>query len=215
MSFPIAMVVSLAGAAPAPFDPSLLLGGFALGASASGEAITQGGLVAAYPKLGGSLALEGIATLSWRLPIETTLELGYRRLEGARSDDTRSWIWYAPTSLLVSGRLDWGAVSLLGGVGPSAVVWQEAGSEVAVPGRLDWGVRWGALVEASVRWHTPYLRPSLSPGAQGPQGLDLFASFGGRASDVADSVSGTVCNGEPCGFDWSALRVAGGALVRF
>ena len=190
--------------------------GVALGLSAAGEAITQGGLVDAYPKLSGSLSFEAITSISWRLPIETTLEVGYRRVEGGRSDDSRSWIWYVPASLLVSGRLDVAAISLLAGAGPSVVAWEEEASEAAVAGRLDWGARWGASVEASVRWHTPFLRPSLSQaGRGGPTGLDLFVSAGGRVSHVADSVAQSLCNGEPCGFDWSAARVSGGALVRF
>jgi hypothetical protein len=187
----------------------------AVGGQLAGEAVTQGGLVDAYPRLGGSLSIEGVASMRWTLPIETGLELGYRRIEGSRSDDSTSWIWYVPASLLVSGRLDVGPLALLGGAGPSAVIWREAGSEAAVPGRLDWGVRWGALVEASVRWHTPFLRESLALRGRSPTGVDLFVSAGGRFSHVADSVAEQQCNGEPCGFDWSAVRVCGGALVSF
>ncbi len=210
------MLISLVAVALSaePVSPPLVRGA-SLGAAAAGEAVTQGGLVDAYPRLGGSLSLEAVAALSWTLPIETTLELGFRRVEGGRSDDSRSWIWYVPGSLLVSGRLDLGVVSLLGGAGPSAVLWQEAASDAAVAGRLDWGVRWGLLTEASVRWRTTYLRPTMAQGTGGPQGLDLFVAVGGRFSDVADSAASTDCNGEPCGFDWSAVRLSGGALVRF
>ncbi len=197
-----------------PVEPPLVHGA-SLGLALSGEAVTQGGLVDAYPRLGGNVSFEGIAALSWTWPVETTLEVGYRRVEGARSDDSRSWIWYVPASLLVSGRLDVGSVSLLGGLGPSLVLWQEEASESAIAGRLDWGLRWGLLTEASVRWHTTYLRPSLAQGGRGPQGLDLFVAVGGRISYVADSVAAQDCNGERCGFDWSAARVSGGALIRF
>ena len=204
----IPLFLSSALAAPAPVT------GLGLGLAGSGEAVMQGGLVDAYPKLSGSFSGEALVTASLRWPVEVGLEVGYRRLSGTNHADESSWIWYAPVSLLVSGRLDMGAVTLLGGAGPALVTWQEKSSSMAVSGRQDWGARWGALVEASGRYHTPWLRPAY-PGAGGPAGLDLFASVGARFSDVADSAASASCHEDVCGFDWSAIRLSGGVLVRF
>ncbi|MSQ01925.1 MAG: hypothetical protein EXR71_08535 [Myxococcales bacterium] len=200
-----------ASATPAPWGVREI----AVGVAGSGESVFQGGLVDAYPKLGGSLSLEGTVSSHVSGPLELGLELGYRRLTGQRQDGSSSWIWYAPVSLLASGRLDVGAVSVLGGLGPSMVVWQEQGSPEAMTGRQDWGVRFGVLVETSARWHTPFLRQPMYLEGTSAARLDIFASFGARFSDVADSAAASGCREEPCGFDWSAFRVGAGVLVRF
>lgn len=187
----------------------------AVGVSATGESVLQGGLVEFYPKLGGSLSGEGIFSLATIWPVEVGLQLGYRRIAGKTSGDDDSWIWYVPATLLASGRLDLGSVSLLGGLGPSIVAWQERASPAEVSDRKDWGARWGLLTEASVRWHSPFLRASLREPSQGPAGIDLFVSMGARFSHVSDAAVDTCTSGEDCGFDWSAIRLGGGALVRF
>lgn len=184
----------------------------ALGVAGSGEAVMQGGLVAAYPQLGKSLSAEVLASAKLPAPVEITLEVGYRRLSGTTTSGDASWIWYVPVSGVVSGRLDVGSVSLLGGLGPSMVTWQEQASGADVPGRKDWGLRWGVLLETSARYHTPWLSsPSLDPARRGG-GLDLFVSAGARFSDVADAA--TACSASECGFDWSAFRLSGGVLLR-
>jgi hypothetical protein len=186
----------------------------AIGLAGSGESVLQGGLTDAYPKLAGSFSGEALVSAQLQWPVEVTLELGYRRLSGTTSSGDGSWIWYVPASLLVSGRLDAGAVSVLGGLGPNLVGWEEEGSAAAVPGREDWGVRWGLLLEASVRWHTPWMAsPSLDPRHRSG-GLDLFVSGGARFSDVADAAADATCHESTCGFDWSAFRLSGGVLLR-
>ncbi len=208
----ILFLASAFAATPAPSGVREI----AVGLVGSGESVLQGGLVDAYPKIGGSLAIEGLVSSHVHGPLEIGLELGYRRLTGERQDGSSSWIWYAPVSLLASGRLDLGAVSVLGGLGPSMVIWQEQGSPEATSGRQDWGARFGVLMETSARWHTPFLRqPMYLEGSASATGLDIFASFGARFSDVADSAGGSGCSEEPCGFDWSALRIGAGVLVRF
>lgn len=188
---------------------------FSVGISGSGESILQGGLVEFYPKLSGSFSGEGTLSAATVWPLELSLEVGYRRVSGIATDDADSWIWYVPASLLVSGRMDMGSVSVLGGLGPSMVAWQEKSSTANENGRKDWGVRWGALTEVSVRWHTPYLRPSLRAPEEGPRGLDLFVAFGARFSHVSDAAVAACTDGGDCGFDWSAIRLGGGVLVRF
>ncbi len=212
----ILLIASAFAASPAPPAPAGVRE-VSVGLLGSAESVMQGGLVDAYPKIGGSFSLEGLVSVQVRGPLEIGLELGYRRLTGQRQDGSSSWIWYAPVSVLASGRLDLGAVSVLGGLGPSMVVWQEQGSPEATTGRQDSGARFGVLVEASARWHTPFLRQPmyLERAGTSAAGLDIFASFGARFSDVADSAAGAGCAEEPCGFDWSALRVGAGVLVRF
>lgn len=187
----------------------------ALGVGLGGEAVLQGGLVDAYPTLGTGLGVEVGASAALSVPVELSLEVGYRRADGVRRDGSGSWIWYLPVSGLVSGRLDLGTVSLLGGLGPSIVVWQEEGSPEALPGRQDWGARWGLLGEVSVRWHTSFVREPLYAETRTSRGLDLYVSVGSRVSDVADAASAATCAEEPCGFDWSAVRLGAGALFRF
>ena len=187
----------------------------AVGVSATGESVLQGGLVEFYPKLGGSLSGEGTFSVASIWPVEASLQLGYRRLSGKTSADDDSWIWYVPATLLVSGRMDLGSVSLLGGLGPSIVAWQERASPRDVGERKDWGARWGLLTEASVRWHSPFLRDSLREPGGRPAGIDLFAAMGARFSHVSDAAVAACTPGADCGFDWSAIRLGGGALVRF
>ena len=184
----------------------------ALGIAGSGESVLQDGLVQRYPSLGRSFSGEVLISAELPWPVEVGLEAGYRRVDGTTTTDTTSWIWYAPVSLVVSGRLDAGPVALLGGVGPSLVAWQEKGSEAAVAGREDWGARWGVVAEASLRYHVPWLPPSV--GGVRSAALDVFLTGGARFSDVADSAAAQTCHGDTCGFDWSAMRLSGGVLFR-
>ncbi len=187
----------------------------AVGAGLSGEAVMQGGLVDAYQNLGGSLSIEAHTHVTLTIPVELSFQVTYRRVEGERTDGSGSWLWYLPIAGLVSGRADFGSLTLLGGLGPTVVTWQEEGSPEAVAGREDWGARWGVLIEGSVRWHTSALRPPIYADTRTNRGLDVYASVGTRMSDVADAAESTGCSDAPCGFDWSAMRLGAGVLVRF
>lgn len=196
------------------FAATPLVAGIAAGVSGTGEAVLQDGLVRAYEDVGGSFALEGLVTVSSSFPIELTLEVGYRRLAGTLVEsDVSSWFWYVPASLVVSGRYDTPSVSVLGGLGPSWVVYAEQPGESAGEARSDAGARPGVLFEVSARWHTGAIKPSMHHPDQGPKDLDVFASAGFRYSDVNDAA--TTCSEPPCGIDLSAFRVSAGAMVRF
>lgn len=203
----ILLLTTLSSAAP-------LVSAVSAGVSGTGEAIMQDGLVRAYEQLGGSFALEGVVSASTVYPVEATLQVGFRQIGGALiGSDTPSWFWYAPVTLLVSGRYDLPGVSFLAGAGPSWVVYGEAPGESTDEDRSDTGARPGLLFEVSGRWHTGAIKPSLHHPDQGPKDLDVFASAGFRYSDVSDAATG--CSENPCGIDLSAFRLSAGAMVRF
>lgn len=194
-----------------------IISGVGAGVSGTGESMMQDGLVRAYESLGGSFSLEGVLTVSGVLPIEATIEVGYRRVSGTLiGTETSSWFWYIPATLLVSGRYDTPAVSLLGGLGPSWVIYAEQPGESSGEARSDAGARPGVLFEVSARWHTGAIKRSMHDPDQGPKDLDVFLAAGYRYSDVSDAArdAGT-CAEPPCGIDLSAFRLSAGAMVRF
>jgi hypothetical protein len=208
------MLLLLATAATAADHAPVEVG---FGLSGTGEAVLQDGIVRVYEGMSGSFAAEAVADVSLAIPVDVTLEVGYRRLSGVRiGSDASTWFWYVPISAVILGRLDSGPISLLAGAGPSWVVYAEAPGESSSEERSDSGARPGVLFEASARWRTDWLVPSMRPGATGPRGLDLFASTGFRYSDVSDAArESNSCAEPPCGLDLSAFRVSAGVMVRF
>ena len=188
----------------------------AVGVGASGESVFQDGLRRVYDDAGGSVAAEAIVAARTAWPVEVTLELGFRQLAGTRAGGSASTsLWYAPVSGLLSGRYDAGQVALLLGAGPSWVLYGESPGEVLTTERSDSGARPGLLVEASGRWHTDWVRPSLHHPDQGPRGVDLYLSVGYRYSDVNDAArEANTCMEAPCGLDLSAARVSAGLALR-
>lgn len=188
----------------------------AVGFAANGEAVFQDGLKRVYEDIGGSLGGELLVSARTRGPVEITLEGGYRELEGTRAGGTAATsLWYAPVSALVSARYDAGQVALLLGAGPSWVLYGESAGEVLDTERSDSGARPGVLFEASGRWHTDWVRPTLHHPDQGPRGLDVFLSLGYRYSDVNDAArEANTCMEAPCGIDMSAARVSAGLALR-
>ncbi|MBM4366650.1 MAG: hypothetical protein FJ102_10585 [Deltaproteobacteria bacterium] len=188
----------------------------AVGLAASGEAVFQDGLKRVYEDIGGSLGGELVVSARTRWPVEVTFEGGFRELEGIRAGGTAGTaLWYAPVSALLSARYDAGQVALLAGAGPSWVLYGESTGEVIDTDRSDSGARPGVLFEASGRWHTDWVRPTLHHPDQGPRGVDVFVSLGYRYSDVNDAArEANTCMEAPCGIDMSAARVSAGLALR-
>ena len=188
----------------------------AVGVAGTGEAVFQEALARVYDDMPGSLAAEVVLSARTRWPIEVSMELGFRQLAGTREGgESPTSFWYAPVTVLASGRYDAGSVALLAGLGPSWVAYGESPGEALDVERSDGGARPGVLFEASGRWHSPWLAPSLHHPDEGPRGMDLFLSVGYRYSDVADAARAATCMEAPCGIDLSAARGSAGAMVRF
>lgn len=189
----------------------------AVGLGGTGEAVFQEALARVYDDISGSLAAEVVVSARTRWPVEVSMELGFRQLAGTREGgEAPTSFWYAPVTLLVSGRYDAGSVALLAGAGPSWVAYGESPGEALDVERSDGGARPGVLFEASGRWHSPWLEPSLHHPDRGPAGLDLYVAVGYRHSDVSDAArEAGSCMEAPCGIDLSAARASVGALVRF
>lgn len=188
----------------------------AVGLAANGEAVFQDGLKRVYEDIGGSVGGEIMVSARTRWPVEFSLEGGFRELAGTREGGTAATaLWYAPVSALVSARYDAGQIALLAGAGPSWVLYGESAGEVLDTERSDSGARPGVLFEASGRWHTDWIRPTLHHPEEGPRGLDVFVAFGYRYSDVNDAArEANTCMEAPCGIDLSAARVSAGLALR-
>jgi hypothetical protein len=181
-----------------------------------GEAVRDEAIGRVY----GGASLAGEVALSAGLPfgIEASVLVGYRRLggsaltaEGVPDGASPTWLWYAPVAATVGYGYDMGTVDLFAGLGPSYVVWAEEPGTQAGVGYS--GGKIGMLLEGGAR--VPLGRPltDIRYEPPSPTAAELVLTAGWRGTFRR---RGDECpDANPCGLDFSALRLGAGLGVRF
>ena len=188
-----------------------------VGVRAVGEALRDTSISEVY----GDTSVGGEVTVSVPLPFQTEVALlaGYRRFSGTSappegeegSSSGATWMWLAPVSAVGRYTASSGGLTLLGGLGPSVVLWSES------PGQPDGvgtqGSKAAMLVEVGGRTQLGRSFGEIREEPTDPRALELEAVLGYR---WALRRHGEECgDADVCGLDLSALRFSLGLQARF
>ena len=187
-----------------------------VGVRAVGEAVRDTAISEVY----GDTSVGAELSLSVPLPFQTEVALlaGYRSFDGTsappegQSGSTGpTSLWLAPVSVVGRYAASSGALTLLGGLGPSVVLWSESPGQPEGVGVQ--GSKAALLVEVGGRTQLGRTYAELREQPTDPRALELEAMLGYR---WALRRHGDACGAaDVCGLDLSALRFSLGIQARF
>ena len=187
-----------------------------VGVRAVGEAVRDSAISEIY----GDTSVGAELSLSVPLPFQTEVALlaGYRSFDGTSAPPEGqsgsagpTSMWLAPVSVVGRYAASSGALTLLGGMGPSVVLWSESPGQPEGVGVQ--GSKAALLVEVGGRTQLGRTYAELREQPTDPRALELEAMLGYR---WALRRHGDACGAaDVCGLDLSALRFSLGIQARF
>ncbi len=188
-----------------------------VGVRAVGEALRDTSISEVYGDT--SIGAELNLTVPLLFQTEVALLAGYRSFDGTSSPPAdaagsagATSMWLAPVSVVGRYAASSGGLTLVGGLGPSVVLWSETPGQPEGVGVQ--GSKAGLLVEVGGRTQLGRSYAELRESPTDPRALELEAMLGYRWAlrRHGEEDCGTA---DVCGLDLSALRFSLGIQARF